>query len=132
MKLEVFERSTQKSIATYSAPVEMFDFQEWKDSRQEVVPLSELSKVVADLNSTDPETGKPVSNPMPVDLYLPDPLKDKVISGLKKNQTNMEETSITKQVLTPLKSIVILSAVVVEILQNHRPHEAYEVRISDG
>ncbi|MCH8296332.1 hypothetical protein IH992_35075 [Candidatus Poribacteria bacterium] len=142
MKLDIIERSKQTLIATYSVPeLSMLSFREWKDSLRIVIPLTKLPNVVTKLNSTDPETGDPASVATSVDFYLPDPLKNKVFSRLAKDQTDTVENpdqftdrlnEVSEQVSTPsLKSSTILSAVMVEISQNHRPHEDYEVRISD-
>ena len=143
MKLEVIKCSTQESIVTYSAELSILDFQEWKDQSEPVViSLNHLKDTVADLDSTDPETKEPVSNPKQVDFYLPDPLKNRVISRLTKSQTDMEGESdlsadkhseATERISMPwLKSSTILLAVVTEILQNHLPPSDYKVRISDG
>ncbi len=142
MKVEVINRSTKTTIETYSvADFSMFDFQEWKDLRDVVIHLNRLSDAVAELDSMDSETQEPVSNPQKVDLYLPDPLKNRVFSRLAKLQPDTEESSnqfadtleeVTERVSTPeLKSSTVLSAVVTEILQNHEPHTDYEVRISE-
>lgn len=139
MKVEVIKRSAQKPIVTYSVPdFSMLDFQEWKDESEPVlIPLSELKDTVDNLDSTDPETQEPVSNLKKVDFYLPDPIKNRVIDQLAKPQTAIdgeaERLEITDRISTPvLKSSTILSAVVEEILQNHRPPSDYKVRFSDG
>ena len=146
MKVEVINRSTHKTIGTYSVPeFSMFDFQEWMEPSEVVIDLERLSDTVANLDSKDPEdpeTQKPISNPTGVDFYLPDPLKNRVYSQLAKSKTNTEEypgqfadrrKEITEKVSTPeLESRTILSAVVTEVLQNHHPHSDYKVRISDG
>ena len=144
MKVEVIDRSTQTPIETYSVPeLSMLDFREWKGSSNEVVIyLNCLSDTVANLDSDDAETQEPVSNPKEVDFYLPNPLKNRMLSRLAKAQTDTEGSSdqsedglkeSTERVSTPeLKSSTILSAVVTEILQNHHPHSDYEVKISDG
>ena len=139
MKVEVIKRSAQKPIVTYSVPnFSMLDFQEWKDESEPVlIPLSELKDTVDNLDSKDPETQEPVSNPKKVDFYLPDPVKNRVIDQLAKSQTAIdgeaERLEITDRISTPvLKSSTILSAVVEEILQNHRPSSDYKVRFSDG
>ena len=139
MKVEVIKCSTQKSIVTYSVPdFYRTDFQEWKDESEPVlIPLSELKDTVDNLDSKDPETQEPVSNPKEVDFYLPDPVKNRVLDQLAKSQTaidgDAERLEITDRISTPvLKSSTILSAVVEEILQNHRPPSDYKVRFSDG
>ena len=139
MKVEVIKRSTQKPIVTYSVPdFYMSDFQEWKDESEPVlIPLNKLKDTVDNLDAKDPETQEPVSNPQEVDFYLPDPIKNRVIAQLAKPQTDLdreaERLEITERISTPvLKSSTILSAVVEEILQNHRPPSDYKVRISDG
>lgn len=138
MKVEVIKRSTEKSV-TYSVPdFSMLDFQEWKDESEPVlIPLNKLKDTVDNLDAKDPETEEPVSNPKEVDFYLPDPIKNRVIAQLAKPQTDLdreaERLEITERISTPvLKSSTILSAVVEEILQNHRPPSDYKVRISDG
>lgn len=138
MKVEVIKISTEKSV-TYSVPnFSMLDFQEWKDESEPVlIPLNELKDTVDNLDAKDPETQEPVSNPQEVDFYLPDPIKNRVIAQLAKSQTDLdreaERLEITERISTPvLKSSTILSAVVEEILQNHRPPSDYKVRISDG
>ena len=133
MKLEVIKCSTQKSIVTYFVPrLSMLDFQEWKDKSEPIgIPLNKLKDTVDNLDSKDPETGEPVSDPREVDFYLPDLLKNRVISRFAKSQTDTEE-EVTEKISISLRSSVILSAVVVEILQNHFPPSDYDVRISDG
>ena len=138
MKVEVIKISTEKSV-TYSVPdFSMLDFQEWKDESEPVlIPLNKLKDTVDNLDAKDPETEEPVSNPKEVDFYLPDPIKNRVIAQLAKPQTDLdreaERLEITERISTPvLKSSTILSAVVEEILQNHRPPSDYKVRISDG
>ena len=137
MKVEVIKRSTEKPV-TYSVPdFSMLDFQEWKDSEPVLIPLNKLKETVDNLDAKDPETEEPVSNPQEVDFYLPDPIKNRVIAQLAKPQTDLdreaERLEITERISTPvLKSSTILSAVVEEILQNHRPPSDYKVRISDG
>ena len=138
MKVEVIKISTEKSV-TYSVPnFSMLDFQEWKDESEPVlIPLNELKDTVDNLDAKDPETQEPVSNPQEVDFYLPDPVKNRVIAQLAKSQTDLdreaERLEITERISTPvLKSSTILSAVVEEILQNHRSPSDYKVRISDG
>ncbi len=135
MKVEIFHRTSQEVIEPYDVPdLSILDFQEWQDfSEPVVIPLSCLKKHVEELDSIDPETSEPVSGPKTVDFYLPDPLKDRVISQLTNLETDTEESPDTESVSTSvLKSSTILSAVVTEILQNHSPHSDYEVRISDG
>ena len=143
MKLEIINRSTHETIATYSVPnFSMFDFQEWKGQSEVVINLDCLSATVAAMDSNDPETRKPVSNPREVDFYLPDPIKNRAISQLAKSQMDTEESpdqsadrlnEIIDRVSTPeLKSSTILFAVATEILQNHHSHLEYEVKISDG
>ena len=143
MKVEVINRLTHKTIATYSMPdFSMYDFQEWKDSGEVTIDLDRLSDNVANLDSNDPETQQSVSNPKDVDFYLPDPLINRVCSQLAKSHTDTEESpdqfedrcrEITERVSTPeLKSSTILSAVVTEVLETHYPHSEYKVRISDG
>jgi len=143
MKLEVIDRLRKEEvIETYAIQdVSMLDFQEWKDLIEVVVFLNQLSNVVAKLNSIDPETDEPTFVAKRVDFYLPDPLKDKMLEQLAKRKMDMDTSSrtfadlcreVTEQVSAPpLKLSTILSAVVVEILQNHQPHKDYEVRISD-
>ena len=128
------KRSKEESIVTYSVPdLSILDFQGWKDKNEPIgIPLNKLKDTVDNLDSKDPETGEPVSDPREVDFYLPDLLKNRVISRLAKSQTDTEEEVTKKISIPPLRSSVILSAVVVEILQNHLPPSDYKVRISDG
>ena len=131
MKLEIFERSKQDPIETYSVPdLSMLDFQEWKEESEVMINLDCLSDTVATLDSVDPETQEPVSDEREVDFYLPTSLRDKVFDQLK-SQMDSEEGSEGVFMLK-LKSSTVLSAVVTEILQNHFPHSKYEVRITDG
>ena len=143
MKVEVINCLTQKTITTYSIPdLSMYDFQEWKEPSEVMIDLDRLSDDVANLDSNDPETQQPASNPREVDFYLPDPLINRVCSQLAKSHMNTEESldqfmdrckETTERVSTPeLKSSTILSAVVIEILKTHYPHSEYKVRISDG
>lgn len=138
MKVEVIKISTEKSV-TYSVPdFSILDFQKWKDESEPIlISLNELKDTVGNLDSKDPETQEPVSDPKKVDFYLPDPVKNRVIDHLVKSQTDLdreaERLEITERISMPvLKSSTILSAVVEEILQNHLPPSDYKVRISDG
>ena len=135
MKVEIIHCATQKSVVTYDVrDLSILDFQEWKDlSEPEVIPLNCLKSRVAELDAMDTETGEPVSSPKEVDFYLPDPLKKRVISRLTNHETDTEEPPDPESVSTPvLKANTVLCAVVTEILQNHKPHSDYKVRISDG
>jgi hypothetical protein len=127
MKLEVINCTTQKPIKTYSVPdFSILDFQEWKAVSEIVIDLHQLPDATSNLDSNDPETNEPVSNPREVDFYLPDPIKNRAISQFARSLSGPEEPSEPV-----LKSSIILSAVVTEILQNHHPHSDYKVRISD-
>ena len=134
MKVEVINLSTSETIEIYSIPdLSMLDFQEWKDENKVEIHLNCLLNVVRDLNLTDPETQNPISNPKKVDFYLPDPLMENVFAQLAKSQTDTEEPpdQFVDRISTPdLKLSTILSAVVMEILQNH-PHSDHKVKISD-
>ena len=143
MKLEVINPSTEKAIKTYSVPdLSMFDFQEWKDESEVVIQFNCLYDTVSNLNSSDMETNKPISVASRVEFYLPDPIKNRVFSRLANSQMDSEESSnqptemleeVTERVSTPeLKSSAALSAVAMEILQNHHERSNYKVRISDG
>lgn len=135
MKVEVIDCSTQKTIGTYCVPtLSMFDFQEWNGQSETVIHLDCLSDTVKNLDPKDPVTEKPVSNPTKVDFHLPVSLMKDVFVQLAKSQTDTEESpnQFTDRVSTPeLKSSTILSAVVMEILQNHPPHSNCKVKISD-
>ena len=128
MKLEIIrDHAKQKVIKTYSVPdFSMLDFQEWKAVSEIVINLHQLPDATSNLDSNDPETNEPVSNPREVDFYLPDPIKNRAIFQFSEPRTSPEESSEPM-----LKSSTILSAVVTEILQNHHPHSDYKVRISD-
>ena len=143
MKVEVINRLTRKTIEVYSVPnLSMFDFQEWNGKSEDVIHLEYLSDTVKNLDSKDPVTEEPISNPTEVDFYLSGPLMQSVLTQLAQSQKNTEEVTdqfedrlneVTDQISTPeLKSSTILSAVVTEILQNHQPLSDYEVKISDG
>ena len=129
MKLEIIrDHAKQQAIKTYSVPdFSMLDFQEWKAVSEIVIDLNQLPDATANLNSNDPETNEPVSNPREVDFYLPDPIKNRAISQFVESGTGIEDPSEPV-----IKSSTVLSAVVTEILQNHHPHSDYKVRISDG
>ena len=132
MKLEIIipstKKTTEKTIETYSVPgFSMLDFQEWKTLNEVIINLNQLPDATANLDSIDPETKDPVSNPQEVDFYIPDPVKNRAISQFRSSRTGTEEPSEPV-----LKSSIILCAVVTEILQNHHPHSDYKVRISDG
>ena len=142
MKVEVINCSTKETIETYSvANLDLIDFQGWEEISKDAIHLNCLSDTLKNMGSKDPETQEPISFPKEIDLYLPDPLKNRVFSRLAKLQTDTEESSnqfadtleeVTERVSTPeLKSSTVLSAVVTEILQNHEPHTDYEVRISE-
>ena len=143
MKVEVINRSAQETIKTYNVPdLSMLDFQEWKELSKIVTHLDCLLDIVENLNSKDDVTQEPLLTSTEVDLYLPDPLKDQALRRFAKSQIAQEESpeqfadkldQVTEQVSEPeLKSSIILSAVVKEIVQNHHPNSDYEVRISDG
>ena len=141
MKLEVIKNcTTEKIIKVYSVPdLDMPDFQEWQALREVVIDLNQLSEATANLDSKDSETNEPISNLRQVDFYLPDPIKNRILSQLVKLETDTEGSEdqirdeVTERVSMPkLKSSTILSAVLTEILQNHHPYSNYKVRISDG
>ena len=135
MKVEIIHCATQKSVVTYDVrDLSILEFQEWKNlSEPEVIPLNCLKSRVGELDAMDPETGEPVSIPKGVDFYLPDPLKNRVISQITNHETDTDEPPDPESVSTlVLKASTVLSAVVTEILQNHSPHSDYKVRISDG
>ena len=135
MKVEVINLSTQKTTEIYSVPdLSTLDFQEWKAESKVEILLNCLLNTVKNLNSKDPETQDPTSNPKKVDFYLPDPLIENVFAQLARSQTDTEEPpdQFADRISTPeLKSSTILSAVVMEILQNHHPHSNHKVKISD-
>ena len=88
MKVEVIDPLTLKTIQTYSVDLSMFDFQEWKDENEVTIHLNCLLNTVRDLNSKDPETQEPISNPTEVDFYLPTPLMKNILVQLAKSQTD--------------------------------------------
>ena len=96
MKLEVINPSTPKTIETYSVPdlsmLAFFDFEEWKDEGTIVIDLNSLSDTMANLNLEDSETQEPEPSREAVDFYLPDPLKDSMLSLFAKSQTETKET----------------------------------------
>ena len=146
MKLEVINLSIQETIKTYTVPdlsmFAFFDFEAWKDEGAVVIDLNSLSDTVANLNPEDSDIQEPEPSREAVDFYLPDSLKDSMLSLFVKSQADTKETptqfadrlnEINAQALRPmLKLSTILSAVVTEILQNHHPHSEHKVRISDG
>ena len=142
MKVEVINCSTKVTIETYSvANLDLIGFQGWEKISKDAIHLTHLENVVKNVQLKDPETRDPISFPKEVELYLPDPLKDRVFFRLAKSIKDMDESShqfkdtledVTEQASTPdLKLTTVLSAVVTEILQNHQPHTDYEVRISE-
>ena len=142
MKLEIIERSKQKAVETHFMPsLYMSSFQEWKGKDEVTINLDCLSHVVENINSKDPETKDPVSNPEEVVFNLPTHITNNVLDKLAKSQMASEESpdqfeeqlkKVTDKVSMPeLKSITILSSIVTEILQNRCSHSEYEVRISD-
>lgn len=138
MKIEIIDPSTNELIETYSVPhLNMLDFQEWKGNEEIILHLKCLKQVVKNLDSKDPETNEPISDPHLVDFYLPDPTKNQVISRFAKSRTGIGEVQdqnfdeVTEKVSMPkLKSSTVLFAVVTEILQNHS-HPDFRVRIID-
>ena len=146
MKLKVINCTTQRTIKIYSIAdlpmLAFFDFEEWKDDGAVVIGLSNLSNIVANLNPEDSDIQDPEPSGEAVDFYLPDPLRDSMLSLFAKSQAETKETSsqfadrlneVNEQALRPvLKLSTIFSAVVTEILQNHHPHSDYKVKISDG
>ena len=143
MKVEVINCKTKKIIETYSVSgFSMLDFQQWKAVSKVEIDLNQLSYTTSNLDSNDPETNEPVSNPREVDFYLPNPIKNRAVSQFAKLKTDQEESInqfvdghdevIEQDFSVELKSRVILDAVVTEILRNHHPHSDYKVRISDG
>ena len=89
MKLEIIECSENKTIETYSVEdISMFNVPEWKESPQ-IIPLNELSRIVANLSAVDSEM-----NVAPrVDFYLPDPLKNRMLSQFAKLHPDTHELS---------------------------------------
>ena len=146
MKLEVINRTTQKTIETYTLTdlpiLAFFDFEEWRDEGLVVIDLSSLLDTVVNLNPEDSDIQEPEPSREAVDFYLPDPLKDSMLSLFAKLQAETKETGsqfadrlkeVSEQILRPaLKPSTIISAVVTEILQSHQPDSDYKVRISDG
>lgn len=120
MKIEVINSEKQKTIETYSVPnLSMIDFQGWNDLDE--IDLNQLSAATGKLNSNDPETNEPISNPQEVDFYLPDRIKNRVLDQLVKSETDTggSEDQIRDEVaerisMPNLKSSTILSAVVTE------------------
>lgn len=142
MKVEVINRLTRKTIEVYSVPnLSMFDFQEWNSKSEDVIHLEDLSDTVKNLDSKDPVTEEPISNPTEVDFYLSAPLMQSVLTQLVQSEKNTEEftdqfedrlNEVIDRVSTPeLKSSIILFAVVTEILQSYHPLSDYKVKISD-
>ena len=136
MKVEVINPSTEKTIKIYSVPdLSMLDFQEWKDESEVVVQLNCLYDTVSNLNSSDIETNEPTYLAPRVDFYLPNPLKDQMLSQFAELHPDTQELS--DQLADGLnegpylKLSTVLSAVVTEISRNHQPHTDYQVRISD-
>ena len=147
MKLEVINRTTEKTIETYTLTdlpiLVFFDFEEWRDEGAVVIDLSSLLDTVSNLNPEDSAIQEPEPSPEVVDFYLPDPLKDSMLSLFAKLQAETTKETASQfadrleegseQILIPaLKPSTILSAVATEILQNHYPPSDYKVRISDG
>ena len=120
----------------------MFDFQKWENESEFVINLDHLPDIIANLNQEDSESQEPEPSREAVDFYLPDLLKNSMLSRFAQLQTETEEpvsqfadrlNEVSEQVLRPaLKLSNILSAVVAEILQNHHIHSNYKVKISDG
>ena len=141
MKVEIINPSTGGVVETYVVPnFLMRDFQEWISEQEVVLDFKCLLNTVKNLDSEDPETGKPASNLREVDFYLPEPIKNRMLYELAKrakSQMDIVESpdqildEVTDRVSTlELQSSTILLAVVQEILQNH-PDSGYKVRISD-
>ena len=142
MKIEVINCPRRKTIKTYTVPdlsmFDFFDFEKWKDEETVTIGLNSLSDIVANLNPEDSEIQEPEPSREAVDLYLPDPLRDSILSLFAKSQAETKETSsqfadrlneVNEQALRPvLKLSTIFSAVVTEILQNHHPHPEHKVR----
>ena len=136
MKIEVINPSTNEVIEIYSiSALSRFDFQEWKGDDDVIIHMKCLSDRVKKLDSKDPVTKEPISNPTEADFYLPDPIKKGVFSKFASLQAEAEESSeqFIEKITTPtLKSSAILTAVVTEILHNHQQRSDYIVKISDG
>lgn len=142
MKLEVINPSTEKTIKTYSVPdLSMLDFEEWRYESEIVIQFDCLYDTVSNLNSSDIETNEPNYVASQVEFYLPDPIKNSVISQLANSQMDMQESAyqstqilkeLTERVSSlELKSSTVLSAVTTEILQNHHERSDYRLRITD-
>jgi hypothetical protein len=120
MKLEVIDCSTEKIIEKYIvSDISMLDFQEWRELPKVEIALDQLIDSVSRLDSIDPENSSPVEK---FDFYLPDPIKQNVIS-----RRDIEEASLPLF----LKASVLLESVAKEITQNHMRNNTYKVRISD-
>ena len=146
MKLEIIDPLKPEPIKIYAVPdlsmFAFFDFEEWKNTGEIVVDLNSLSNLVADLDPGNAEIQVPEPSREAVDFYIPDPLKNSVLSQFARLQTEKEKPSnqfadrlneVTEEVLRPaLRPSTILTAVVTEILQNHHQRSDYKVRISDG
>ena len=143
MRIEIISCSSSEPIATYSVPnLSMLDFQEWKETQHEIIPLNDLMESVAKLDSRDSETEVPISAERAVAFYLPDPLKNQVFSRIdvlrqsadEENyySEDMSETDSEGISVSVLKSSTVLFAAVTEILLNHSPCSKYKVKITDG
>ena len=140
MKIDIFNPSTQEVIETYSVPeLSILDFQQWKDKSDIVICLSRLLDVVSNLDSKDSETNEPISGPKRVDFYIPNPIRDHVISKFTKfrkdtgrNSDHILDEENERVIMSELKSSTILASVAKEILQNHQERSDYKVKITDG
>ena len=131
MKLEVIKSSENATVETYLvADIYTSNFSDWEESSQ-TIALNELARIVTNLDAGDSEM-----NVAPrVDFYLPDPLKDRMLSQFEELHPDTKELSDQPEDGLNegpyLKLSTVLFAVVTEISRNHRPHTDYQVRISD-
>lgn len=131
MKLEIIKCSENETVETYLlADISMFYLPGLEESSH-IIALNELSQIMTNLDPVDSE----MSVAPRVDFYLPDPLKDRMLSQFVELHPDMRELS--DQLADGLnegpylKLSTVLSTVVAEISRNHQPNSDYKVKISD-
>lgn len=145
MKVEVVDCSTHQTSQTYLLPeAQVSDFKEL-EMTSECIPMTELRHLVKDLETfhcEGTEDSESIPVPVPVDFYLPTPVKTRAFSlfaeqqslaqGFPEHSREDVQNKIIERASSPdLNSRIVLWAVLTEVLQNHHPLSDFKVRISD-
>jgi len=94
MKIEVARRSTSETIETYVLPgVNVSDFQDWEEALR-CIPLDELLSLESELGSDNPETAELMPVSIPVDFFIPTPLRQSAFSLYAEMQTKEQQLPV--------------------------------------